>query len=74
LHPHFIIQVGQRLAKHYTLEEWETGVHATVDFMMDNYRDMYETLTDVNIWGVLNNPYYWKKLEAMWAHVYGQAW
>jgi hypothetical protein len=41
---------------------------------MDNYRDMYETLTDVNIWGVLNNPYYWKKLEAMWAHVYGQAW
>jgi hypothetical protein len=42
--------------------------------MMDNYCEMYETLTKVNIQSVLDDPYHRRKLEVMWARVYNRAW
>jgi hypothetical protein len=41
-------------------------VHAGVDFVVDNYHEMYEILTRVNIRAVLNDLYYRRKLEVMW--------
>jgi hypothetical protein len=49
-------------------------VHAAVNFVVDNYREMYEMLTQVNIRGILEDPYLRRKLEAMWAHVYERGW
>jgi hypothetical protein len=56
------------------LEEWENGVYTPVDFAVDNYHEMYNVLTQVNIRGVLDDPYLRGKLEAMWAGLYNRAW
>jgi hypothetical protein len=55
------------------LEEWESGVHAGIDFIVDNYCEMYEILTRVNIQAILDDLYYQRKLEAMWVQVFNQA-
>jgi hypothetical protein len=55
------------------LEEWESSVHTSVDFIVDNYHEMYEILTRVNIWAVLDDLYYRRKLEVMWVQVFDRA-
>ncbi len=49
-------------------------MHAAVNFVVDNYREMYDMLTQVNIRAVLNDAYLRCKLEAMWARVYDRGW
>lgn len=44
----------------------------TLEFAADDYREMYESLTQVNIRDVLNHPYLRRKLETMWVQICDQ--
>ena len=47
-----------------------TGVHSSVDFKVDGFCDMYDSLVQVNIPRVLGHSYTRHKFEVMWAGIY----
>jgi hypothetical protein len=72
IHPLRVMADACSLQLYCALEEWESGAYSAVDFEVNSYRDLYESVADVNIQSILDKPYLRGKLEAMWARIYGR--
>lgn len=63
-----------RLQLQCALEEWESGVYAAVTFETAVYRDLYNSIADLNFPSIIGNPYLHGKLETLWARIYERGW